>query len=89
MAPSLPPPKGGEGEKSSHSQRALCPCPPPLSPCSPSGKGGKEDTRVHLESSLLISSPDTSPSEGGREGGEGGGGALVWRLLTWKPENMR
>ena len=43
---------------------------PPPPPCSPSGKGGEEDTRVHSESSLLVSSPDTGPSEGG--GGVGG-----------------
>ena len=74
MAPSFPPPKGGEGEKRSHPQPTPCPCPP-LFPCLPSGKGGEEDTRVRLESSLLVSSPDTSPSDGG--GAEWGRGACA------------
>ena len=47
--------------------------PPSLSPCSPTGKGGEEDTRVRLESSLFVSSPNTGPSEG--EGAEWGRGA--------------
>ena len=70
-----PPPKGGEGEKRSPSAASSMSVPPPPPHCSPTGKGGEENTHVHFESSLLVSSPNIGPSEG--RSGEGARGCRL------------
>ena len=70
MDPSFPPPKGGEGGSAPiPSQLHVCAPTSSLSPCLPTGKGREENTRIHLGSSLGVSSPILDSPKGGGGGG--------------------